>query len=97
MSPASADRAAAAVRVRYWAAARAAAGADGDDIPVAGTATVADVLAEVRRKHDDSRFSAVLDVCSILVGDTPVGGADPARVSVRPGDTVELLPPFAGG
>jgi molybdopterin converting factor small subunit len=26
-----------------------------------------------------------------------VGAAEPAEVAVSPGDTVELLPPFAGG
>ena len=36
-------------------------------------------------------------VCSVLVGDRPVGAHDPALVEVRAGDTVELLPPFAGG
>jgi molybdopterin synthase sulfur carrier subunit len=33
----------------------------------------------------------------VLVGDRPVGTADPATVVLRPGDHVELLPPFAGG
>jgi sulfur-carrier protein len=33
----------------------------------------------------------------VLVGERPVGGRDPSAVVVRPGETVELLPPFAGG
>jgi molybdopterin converting factor small subunit len=33
----------------------------------------------------------------MLVGDRPVGSQDPAQVNLRPGDVVELLPPFAGG
>jgi hypothetical protein len=36
-------------------------------------------------------------VCSVLVGDRPVGAHDPDSVEVLPGETVELLPPFAGG
>ena len=32
-----------------------------------------------------------------VVGDRPVGATDPADVALRPGDVVELLPPFAGG
>lgn len=83
------------VTVRYWAAARAAAGRT-EDI-VAGS-TVADVLAEVRRTHaDNARLIAVLDLSSLLVGDRPVGTRSPADVSVGPGDVVEVLPPFAGG
>ena len=27
----------------------------------------------------------------------PVGSRDPAEISMAPGDTVEFLPPFAGG
>ena len=83
------------VRVRYWAAARAAAGRDSDEVP---GETLADVLAAVRELHADrARFARVLDVCSVLVGDRPVGSRDPATVRIGAGDTVELLPPFAGG
>ena len=69
------------VTVRYWAAARAAAGVEADRLPVEAGTTLAEVLS----------------VCSVLVGERPVGTADPAAVPVRAGDTVELLPPFAGG
>jgi molybdopterin synthase sulfur carrier subunit len=86
------------VTVRYWAAARAAAGVDSDDIPVTRGATLADVLAAAVGLHADRpRLSSVVEVCSVLVGDRPVASADPADVVVRAGETVELLPPFAGG
>ena len=86
------------VTVRYWAAARAAAGVTSDEIAVGDGTTLADVLASVRARHADRpRLSDVVAVCSVLVGDTPVGTADPGQVALRPGDTVELLPPFAGG
>jgi hypothetical protein len=39
----------------------------------------------------------VLEACSVLVGDQPVKSRDPEAVLVRPGQTVEFLPPFAGG
>ena len=83
--------------MHYWAAVRAAAGVDADEVAVTGEVTLADVLAEARRRHDDRRFRDVLSTCSVLVGERPVGGHDPATVVVRPGETVELLPPFAGG
>lgn len=84
--------------VRYWAAARAAAGVDSDVVEVGDGTTLAAVLATVHELHRDRpRLADVVGVCSVLVGDRPVGAADPAGVRVRPGDTVELLPPFAGG
>ena len=86
------------VTVRYWAAARAAAGVECDVVPLDPGTTLADVLEEVRSLHAGSdRFAGVVSVCSMLVGDRPVGSAEPTEVQLSPGDTVELLPPFAGG
>ena len=91
------------VTVRLWASARAAAGVERLDVPVAGPVTVADLTdAVVKQTHggeppDPTRLARVLSVCSVLVGDRPLGGADPATVTVDPGATVEFLPPFAGG
>ncbi|QNN54049.1 MoaD/ThiS family protein [Nocardioides mesophilus] len=87
-----------AVVVRYWAAARAAAGVESDRVEVGSGTSLAQLLDDVRRLHRDRpKLPDVLGVCSVLVGDRPVGAADPAAVAVRPGDTIELLPPFAGG
>lgn len=84
------------VLVRYWAAARAAAGVAEETF---GAPTTLDVLlSEVVSRHPDRpRLREVVGVCAVLVGDRPVGTADPATVVLRRGDTVELLPPFAGG
>ena len=83
------------VRVRYWAAARAAAGRDTDDVP---GETLAEVLDAVRQLHaDKAKFAQVVGVCSVLVGERPVGSQDPSTVRIDAGETVELLPPFAGG
>ncbi|RLV48360.1 MoaD/ThiS family protein [Nocardioides mangrovicus] len=84
--------------VRYWAAARAAAGTALDRLPApSGPVSLADVLEQVRTLHPDVRFESVVGVCSVLVGERPVGQRDPAEVMVGPGESVELLPPFAGG
>ncbi len=85
--------------VRLWASARAAAGVAEVEVEVpADGATVAWVRDEVvRRFADRPRLGEVLAVCSTLVGDQPVGRADPGAVPVEPGQTVEFLPPFAGG
>lgn len=60
--------------------------------------TVAEVLDAVRALHaGNERFMRVLEICSVLVGEEPLGSADPATVTVGPGGRLELLPPFAGG
>jgi molybdopterin synthase sulfur carrier subunit len=85
------------IRVRYWAAAKAAAGTDSDDVLVTGPTTLAELRAAAAALHPGTRLSEVLAACSTLVGEQPVGLADPASYVVDPGATVEFLPPFAGG
>jgi molybdopterin synthase sulfur carrier subunit len=86
------------IRVRLWAGARAAAGAGEVAVDVAGPVSVSWLAEElVRRFPDRDRLPQVIGVCSVLVSDRPVGTADPAEVTVAPGETVEFLPPFAGG
>ncbi|MBA2774942.1 MAG: MoaD/ThiS family protein [Nocardioidaceae bacterium] len=83
------------VTVRYWAAARAAAGVAQEELT---GATVAEVLAAARDRHTGQlRFAPVLAVCSLLLGDRPLGSLDLAGVDVQEGDVLEVLPPFAGG
>lgn len=87
----------ATVTVRYWASARAAAGVSSDALPVTGALTLRDVVRRAGELHPGTRLPRVLEICSVLVGDRPVSSGDPAGVEVRPGETVEFLPPFAGG
>ena len=47
--------------------------------------------------HPGTRLPNVLEACSVLVGDQPVGSRHPDDVLVTPGQSVEFLPPFAGG
>jgi molybdopterin synthase sulfur carrier subunit len=89
-----------AITVRYWAGARAAAGTAEDVLEAdaaAGELTLADVIARVLELHPGEQMARTVGVCSVLLGDQPVRSQDPAAVVVRPGDVVELLPPFAGG
>jgi molybdopterin converting factor small subunit len=88
---------AAQVTVRYWAAARAAAGVAEDRLAVDGEVTLADVVRQVLDLHPVDRFPDLIKICSVLVGERPAGTRSPEQVPVRPGDTVEFLPPFAGG
>lgn len=81
--------------MRYWGSARSAAGV-ADEMVAAGT--LAEIVSEISRRHHGSdRFDDVIELCSILIGETPVGGRDHAGVRVAPGETVEFLPPIAGG
>ena len=85
------------VTVRYWAAARAAAGVSEERVE-ANVETLADVLELVRFiRRNVPRFGQVLGVCSFIVDGDPVGKRDPATVILREGSEVEVLPPFAGG
>ena len=85
------------VTVHYWASARAAAGVAADAVPVDGSVSLAELRERAVALHPGTNLAAVLGVCSVLVGDRPVGSRDPATVEVEPGETVEFLPPFAGG
>ncbi len=85
------------VNVHYWASARAAAGVSADVVPVDGSVTLAELRERAVALHPGTNLAAVLGVCSVLVGEQPVGSQDAGAVEVRAGDTVEFLPPFAGG
>ena len=81
--------------IRYWAAARDAAGTAEE--PYDAT-TLADALDAARgQRGHGNRFDRVVSVCSYVVDGQPVGGRDLAAVRLQDGGTVEVLPPFAGG
>ncbi len=77
------------VTVRYWAAAKAAAGIAEET--VAGT-TLGEVLECACARHG-TEFALVLARCSFLVDGVR---ADPSAV-LHDAAVIELLPPFAGG
>lgn len=85
------------ITVRYWAGAKHAAGTDQDRLESASPLTLAQVRERAVALHPGTRLGEVLAVCSALVGELPVGSSDPASVQISPGETVEFLPPFAGG
>lgn len=81
--------------MRYWAAAKEAAGRADEPYDAE---TLAEVLAAARERHADRpRFAEVLARSSFLVDGTPVGVRDHASVALADGSVVEVLPPFAGG
>lgn len=85
------------ITLRYWAGAKAAAGTASDEVPTDGPLTIADLLGRAVALHPGTRLGDVLQVCAVLVDDRPVASEDPSEVAVQPGQTVQFLPPFAGG
>lgn len=79
--------------IRYWAAARAAAGVAEEPYDAA---TLAEALARASSGRDDA-FARVLARSSFLVDGSPVGSRGHGTVRLPEGGTVEVLPPFAGG
>lgn len=81
--------------IRYWAAAKAAAGIAEE--PFEG-ATLAEVIASAAlRDGRDEEFGRVIARSSFLVNEQPVGKRAHEGVELSDGDVVEVLPPFAGG
>ncbi len=83
----------ASVTVRYWAGAKAAAGVAEEQV-TAGT--LEDALRQLRQARN-AHFSRILDACSYVVSERPVGRVPHDEVMLTDGDIVEVLPPFAGG
>jgi sulfur-carrier protein len=79
--------------IRYWAAAKAAAGVAEE--PFEG-AVLADVLAAAVARHG-AGLGQVVRRASFLVDGAQVGRRDPSDVRLPEGAVVEVLPPFAGG
>lgn len=81
-----------AVTVRYFAAARAAAGADSETVSVPSGGGVAALAQALAARNE--RLAAVLSRCSYLRDGVAVRDHETA---LQPGETVDILPPFAGG
>ena len=79
--------------MRYFAAARAAAGVETEDVDVPPGATVDILLKTVRAQHGDE-LGRVLDRCSFLLDEVAVRDRD---APLHDGALVDVLPPFAGG
>jgi len=76
--------------IRFFAGAAEAAGADDAAFDVG---TIGELRAELVQRYG-SEFARVLGLCSLLVNGARA--ADDA-VPLSPTDSVDVLPPFAGG
>ena len=83
------------VTVRYWAAAKQAAGVAQETL---SAATLAEALAAaVAKRAAPAGLEAVLARSSFLVNGEQAGGRAAETVSLDEGAVIEVLPPFAGG
>ena len=85
--------------LRFWAAAREAAGAAEETVRAA---TLAEALAEAVRRRGGAQaggaeLDRVLARSSVLLDGIQVGRAERGSVPLPDGAVVEILPPFAGG
>ena len=80
------------VTVRYFAAARAAAGAESETLVLRPGTTVAQLVERLAVRG--TRLATVLSRCCYLCDGIAVRNATAA---LRSGDTIDVLPPFAGG
>lgn len=81
-----------AVTVRYFAAARAAAGTEVETLHLQAETTVDELIDHLRTRSPD--MTAVLDRCSFLCDEVAVRDRG---LRLRTNQTVDVLPPFAGG
>jgi molybdopterin converting factor small subunit len=81
--------------IRYWAAAKAAAGVQEEPFEAA---TLAGALAQAaQRGGRNADFGRVVGRSSFLVDGDPVGTRPHEGIELADGAVIEVLPPFAGG
>jgi len=86
----------ATVTIRYWAAAKEAAGTAEETVD-AETLSAALATATAKRSNADGRFAAVLARSSLLVDGQQAGHKAAEAFTLWDSAVIEVLPPFAGG
>ncbi len=81
--------------MRYWAAAKAAAGTAEE--PYEARTLAEAIAAAALRNGRGGEFARVVERSSFLVDGDPVGTRAHESVVLPDGGVVEVLPPFAGG
>jgi sulfur-carrier protein len=83
------------VTIRYWAAAKDAAGLPEETVHADTLREALDTV--VLGREPDGRLATVLARSSFLVNANPVGRAAKESIVLDDGAVIEVLPPFAGG
>jgi sulfur-carrier protein len=83
------------VTIRYWAAAKEAAGLPEESLEAI---SLADALnAAVARRTSAARLREIFARSSFLIDADPVGRVAKESIMLDDGAVIEVLPPFAGG
>lgn len=83
------------VTIRYWAAAKDAAGVAEESVEAD---TLRDALdSAVASRRADKRLATVIARSSFLVNADPVGRSAHESIVLNEDAVIEVLPPFAGG
>jgi len=83
------------VTIRYWAAAKDAAGMPEESLEAV---SLADALnAAIARRDSGTRLPEIFARSSFLVDAAPVRRAAIESIVLNDGAVIEVLPPFAGG
>ena len=82
------------VTMRYWAAAKDAAGVAEQQLT---SDTLAAALSAAAVINGGAQLRTVLDRSSFLIDGNPVGRRAADSVVLADGNVIEVLPPFAGG
>jgi molybdopterin converting factor small subunit len=85
--------------IRYWAAAREAAGVESEACAAPTLAAALDGAVAARGGADagGAPLARVFARCSYLIDGVPVGLRPRDQVDLPDGCRIEVLPPFAGG
>jgi molybdopterin converting factor small subunit len=87
----------ATVTIRYWAAAKEAAGIAEEEVQADTLAQALDVALARRPVGSRPRLRQVLSRSSFLVDGMQVGSKTPAELVLHDRAVIEVLPGFAGG
>ena len=86
------------VTVRYWAAAKQAAGVAEEEVSAQTLSGALTAVVAARQPGAGAQvLQAALDRSSFLIDGDPVGGRAPASAALPAAAVIEVLPPFAGG
>jgi molybdopterin converting factor small subunit len=83
------------VVIRYWAAAKEAAGIPEETLDAVSLAEA--LSAAVARRDARTRLPEIFARSSFLVNAQPVGRTARESIMLDDGAVIEVLPPFAGG
>ena len=83
------------VTIKYWAAARDAAGVAEESVEAATLAEALDAI--MARRGDGGRLRSVLATCSFLVDGAPARRDIASDLVLPDAARIEVLPQFAGG